>query len=193
MAASVELARVPYPVEPSLQRWLEFVSRCGRTSYEWIVKGVRHYRGADTRWYFWKYVERQRVADRDARAAAALAAETAKKRAAAPSWDDIIARFGEQGAERDAAGNVVGYRYPRPQSDEERQRINADVYEMWNPHRRIATEQGMERSANVEVTTLVDPGTGRTRQVKARDAAKVARKAGLVEKRKRARKSGRKA
>lgn len=194
-ASALETVRVPYPVGGELQRWLEFVTARGRVAYEWIVKGVWHYRGADTRWYFWKYVERPRVDDSVARRAAAEASEAVKKRQAAPSWQEIIDQFGEAGAERNAAGEVVGYRYPKPKSDEERKAINAAVYEMWEPHRRVSTDLGMEKSANVEVTELVDPRTGRTRQVKAKDAAKVARKAKLVEKRRRlkARKSGRNA
>lgn len=193
MAANVELARVPYPVGASLQRWLEFVSRRGCTAYEWIVQGVRHYRGADTRWYFWKYIEQPKVSAAEARAAEARTVDAKKKREAGPSWSTIIEKFGEEGAERNAAGEVVGYKYPRPKDDEQRQKINAEVYEMWNPHRRISTDQGMERSANTEVTMLVDEKTGRERQVRATQVEKVAKKTGMREKRKRARKSGRKA
>ena len=68
-----------------------------------------------------------------------------------------------------------------PKNDEERVRINNAVYEMWHPHRRVSTELGMERSARAEVTTLVDRRTGRRRTVRAQSAAKVARKAGMVE------------
>lgn len=193
MPASVETVRVPYPVGHDLQRWLEYVSNKGRVAFEWIVKGVRHYRGADTRWYFWKYETRKRVEDREARRAAEATAEAVKKREAAPTWDDLAHTFGEQGLERDATGKIVGYRYPKPKDDEQRRKINETVYEMWNPHRRIATEIGMEKSAAVEMTTLVSEATGQARAVPVAQAEKVAKKAGMVEKRKRARKSGRKA
>lgn len=118
-----------------------------------------------------------------ATAAVGFTAEVAAKRAAAPSWSTIAGTFDKMGgtAERNAKGKIVGYRYPRPKNDEERVRINNAVYEMWHPHRRVSTELGMERSARAEVTTLVDRRTGRRRTVRAQSAAKVARKAGMVE------------
>jgi hypothetical protein len=110
-------------------------------------------------------------------------AAAARKRAAAPSWQTIAGTFDKLGgvAERNAKGEIVGYKYPRPKTDEQRRQINAMVYEMWHPHRRVSTDMGMERSARAEMTTLVDRRTGARRQVRVVSAEKLARKAGLVE------------
>lgn len=116
-------------------------------------------------------------------AAVGATAAIAAKRAAAPSWSTIRSTFDKMGgrAELNAKGEVVGYKYPTPANDEQRKKINNAVYEMWHPHRRISTDMGMERSARQPVTTLVDRNTGRTRQVRASSAEKVARKSGMVE------------
>ena len=81
------------------------------------------------------------------KAAVAATKAAAKKRAAAPSWSDLIGTFGEAGAKRNAKGQVVGYDYPKPKDEAERVALNAKVYEMWHPQRKVSIEMGAEFSA----------------------------------------------
>jgi len=185
--ATMRTFRIAAPVEFALQRWLEFVSSAGRAGTERIVRNVWHYRGSDGRWFSWKYVSREVPDEVTSAKSVDRTARIAAKRNAAPSWDDIIHVFGEQGAVRNEAGKVVGYKYPEPKTDEARRRQNEIVYEMWNPQRRMAIEMGSQVSAETPMTKLVDPATGREFQVATVHAEKKAKKAGLVEKRPRIR------
>jgi len=83
-------------------------------------------------------------------AATAATARAAKKRDAAPSFADLAAEFGDAGLDRAEDGTIKGYRYPEPKDDADRIRINQRVYEMWNPQRKIAVENGAEHSAQTE-------------------------------------------
>lgn len=181
--AHLETIRRPVPVEFALQRWLEFVSSAGRAGVERICRNVRHYRGEDGVWFTWRYSQEMVPDEGEASEASGSTAAATRKRNAAPTWADINAAFGDQGAVYNADGKQVGYKYPEPRSDEERRRMNQMVYDMWNPQRRIALEIGGERSAKTAVTTLVDQRTGREHQVVAAHAEFKAKKAGLVEKR----------
>lgn len=105
----------------------------------------------------------------------------AAKRAAAPDWSDLVHAFGEQGLERDANGKIKGYRYPQPKDEEDRKRINAKVYEMWNPQRRLSTDIGAEASAKLPTATLVDRESGQRFTAPTLNAERLARKRGLVE------------
>jgi len=104
---------------------------------------------------------------------------------AAPSYQDLIDIFGEQGVVRDASGKIMGYNYPQPKDDEQRRKLNAAVYELWARHHQIAEDIGLEESAQHQAVTLMDPRTGRTVSAHPRTAAQRARKAGFVEKRRR--------
>lgn len=104
---------------------------------------------------------------------------------AAPSWQDLIDLFGDEGVVRDASGKIRGYNYPQPKDEEQRRKLNDAVYELWDRHRRISTEIGMEESSKHAAVTLVDPRTGREVSAHPRTAASRARKAGFVEKRRR--------
>lgn len=117
----------------------------------------------------------------DGAAAVAATSEAAKKRDAAPSWGDLAGAFGEQGLDRDASGNPCGYRYPRGKDEAEQASINAKAYELWNPQRRVAVEQGARHNARTPSVRLVHRESGRTSVVPAMMAEKKARKAGLVE------------
>lgn len=93
----------------------------------------------------------KKAPDKAVQVAATEATLKAKaKRDAAPEFSDYIEKFGEQGVDRDEHGTIVGYRMPKPRDDEDRRRINETVYEMWQPQRRIAIEQGGEHSAKLE-------------------------------------------
>lgn len=105
----------------------------------------------------------------------------AAKRAAAPDWSDLVGAFGAQGLERDANGKIKGYRYPQPKDEEDRLRINAKVYEMWNPQRRLATDLGSEASAKMPTVALVDRESGQRFTAPTLNAERLARKRGLVE------------
>lgn len=83
-------------------------------------------------------------------AATEATARAAKKRAAAPSFADLAAEFGEAGIDRAEDGTIKGYRYPQPKDDAERARLNERVYEMWNPHRKLDIANGGEHSARTE-------------------------------------------
>ena len=105
----------------------------------------------------------------------------ARKRAAAPSWSDLKAAFGEQGMVYDGKGRPKGYRYPKTGDPEKDAKTAAKAYEMWNPQRRVAERLGAEVNAKVKSVRLRDPKTGRVGFVPEAAAEKKARKAGLVE------------
>ena len=118
-------------------------------------------------------------------------AETAaRKRAAAPSWSDLGAAFGEQGFVRDARGKIKGYRYPKSDDPAVSAVIAKKAYELWEPHRRVSVEAGAKVNANVRLTTLENPQTGQVREVDVRQAEAVARKHGFVERAKWGRRQG---
>ena len=108
-------------------------------------------------------------------------AAVAKRQAAAPTFSDLAATFGKEGLKYDSSGQVNGYKYPEPKNDAERVKINQQVYEMWNPQRKIATQMGGEHSASIPTTTLLDRKTGRRETVPQHLAEKKAKKVGMVE------------
>ena len=121
-------------------------------------------------------MEPEQVPDSVAADAVGSTSEAAKKRAAAPDWSDLIDTFGEQGARRDEQGRVVGYEYPKPKDDDERRQINGKVYEMWNPHRRVATELGANKSAKTAKQMVkIKTGNGTVREALPDQAEKVDR------------------
>jgi hypothetical protein len=104
-----------------------------------------------------------------------------RKRAAAPDWADYVHKFGEQGARRNAAGKIVGYQMPKPADPEKQRRINREVYEMWGPHRRVATEIGAENSAAVPVVRMRNAKTGVVGMIPGAAAARKVASGKLVE------------
>lgn len=134
---------------------------------------------------WWKQRPEQKVDPAVVAHAVEMSSKLQAKYDAAPSYQQLIDIFGEQGVVRDASGKIQGYNYPQPKDDDQRRKLNAAVYELWEQHSRIATEIGLEESAKHAAVTLMDPRTGRTVSAHPRTAAQRARKAGFVEKRRR--------
>lgn len=90
-----------------------------------------------------------RVPEAEQKAAVAATKAAARKRAAAPSWATIRSTFDPQGgtAKLNEKGETVGYEYPKPKDEAERVKLNAQVYEMWHPQRKVSMEMGAEFSA----------------------------------------------
>lgn len=127
----------------------------------------------------WWEVAAVKVDKAVSRAAVAATKAAVRKRAAAPSWSDLIAAFGEGGAQRNARGKVIGYKYPTPKDDADRARINKRVYEMWKPQYRLATEIGGAASAATEANMVkVKAADGTIRSVLPEKAEKVDRAVG---------------
>ena len=105
----------------------------------------------------------------------------ARKRDAAPSWNDLISTFGEQGAVRDKKGRMKGYKYPRTGDAVKDAATARKVYEMWEPQRRVATELSGARNAAIRSVRLRDRKTGRIHSSPERFAEQNARRAGMVE------------
>lgn len=179
--------QVHAPSEPV--RWLRFSRPHARAGDRaWLAGRFYEFDGQD-----WsperpkaRKVDASRVAE-----AAGRASALQKKYDAAPEWQDLIDRFGEQGVVRDETGKIVQYNYPKFDDPEKNRKIAMEVYDLWEPHRRISTDIGLEESAKHEAVTLKDPDTGQTFSTHPAQAAKRARKRGLVEVRKhKARKRG---
>lgn len=184
MRTRARAARVPVVHAPSEPvRWLRFSVRHARTGERrWLAGRFYEYDGED-----WspvrpkgRQVDQSRVNE-----AAALSHELQKKYDAAPEWQDLIDRFGEQGVVRNEQGKIVQYNYPKSDDPEKSRKIAQEVYDLWEPHRRVSTDIGLEQSAKYEPVTLKDPDTGQTFSTHPLHAAKRARKRGLVEARKR--------
>ena len=170
-------------------RWLRFSVRCPRSGERRYVGGKFYeFDGQD-----WSPVRKHaRQVDRaTSDQAVADMAGFQKKYDAAPSWQDLIDRFGEEGVVRNAQGKIVQYNYPKSDDPEKSRKIAQDVYDLWDPHRKVSTELGLEQSAKHEPVTLKDPRTGQTFSTHPKHAEKRARKRGLVEVRKRKRRAKR--
>lgn len=170
-------------------RWLRFSVRHARTGERRYVGGKFYeYDGND-----WSPVRpRARKLDESKVAEAVeMSRELQKKYDAAPSYQDLIDRFGEQGVVRDEKGKIVQYNYPKYDDPEKNRKVAEEVYDLFDPQRRIATDIGLAESAKHEPVTLKDPNTGQTFSTHPKHAAKRARKRGLVEvPRRRTRKRG---
>lgn len=166
-------------------RWLRFSSRHPREGERRMVDGA-FYVYASGDWH--RVVERRSAPEMsrsDLERATALTSMAQKKYDAAPEWQDLIDRFGEQGVVRDEHGVIVQYNYPKYDDPEKNRRIAEEVYDLWEPHRRVEMEMGAEASARHEPVLLKDPDTGQTFSTHPAVAEKRARKRGLVEVRKR--------
>lgn len=164
-------------------RWLRFSARHARAGERRYVGGALYeYDGDD-----WSPVrpKGRQVDPRAVDEAVGMSHVLQKKYDAAPSWQDLIDRFGEQGVVRDEKGRIVQYNYPKSDDPEKNRKVALEVFDLWEPHRRVSTEIGMEQSAKHEPVTLKDPDTGQTFSTHPKHAEKRARKRGLVEVRKR--------
>mgnify|MGYP001587398408 FL=1 len=166
-------------------RWLRFSVRHPR-------EGERRFINTDGRFYVyedgdWAPERKVRHAKDQSRveAAVAMSSQLKKKYDAAPEWQDLIDRFGEQGVVRNERGKIVQYNYPKSDDPEVNRKVAAEVYDLWEPHRRISTDIGLEESAKHEPVLLKDPETGQTFSTHPAMAEKRARKRGLKEVRKR--------
>lgn len=123
-------------------------------------------------------VEHDRLPEATTVAAVGSTSEAAKKRDAAPDWSEIRDKFDRQGgvATLNDKGQTIGYTYPRSDDPEVQRRINQDVYDLWDRHRRVGTEIGAEKSARTEKQMVrVKTGDGNDRLVHPEQAEKVDR------------------
>lgn len=171
------------PAPSAEVRWLRFSVRAPRAGERRYVGG-RFYRYEYGDWHPERAAARK-VDDARVAEAVSLSGALQKKYDAAPDMSVLVERFGEQGAVRDARGRIVQYNYPKFDDPEKNAKVAREVYELFDGQRRIAEEIGAEESAKHAPVTLVDRRTGREYSTHPKLAAKRARKAGLVEKRKR--------
>ena len=139
----------------------------------------------DGDWFRQPRAVRREIVD----AAVAAMGEVQRKFDATPEWQVIIDQFGEQGAVRDAQGRVVGYRYPRHADPDRNLRQSHEVMEMFEPALRVEEEIGYNASAAAPAVTLVNEFTQQTVQAHPAKAERSAKRAGMVEKRKRLKRS----
>lgn len=163
-------------------RWLRFSVRHPRPGERRYVDG-RFYVYEDGDWF--RERPRARKVDQGrVEQAVGVSSAVRRKYDAAPEYQDLIDRFGEQGVVRDERGRIIQYNYPKSDDPEKNRKIAEAAYELWEPFYRVSEEIGLEESAKHEPVTLVDRRTGREFSTHPAHAAKRARKAGLVEKRK---------
>ena len=171
-------------------RWLRFSVRQARAEERRYVNGHWYvFSGED-----WYRVVNQRRAPEVSRYEGAAATDRTsmvqKKYDAAPEWQDLIDRWGDEGVVRNERGKIVQYNYPKSDDPEKNHRVALEVYDLWEPHRRISTDIGLEESAKHEPVMLKDPETGQVFSTHPAMAEKRARKRGLKQVRRRIRKRG---